>query len=117
METQIVIESANELIRLAADPNVTVRPTDTLAREACAILEQRAEQAEKVGGRQMVTELRFVRAVAGRLAESIQSKPLRSRVLSLADGYSDDHLLWLLASRVLNEEQLSEIRNAIAPSA
>ena len=113
---EINIESASELIRLAADPNVTVRPSDALAREARGVLEHRADQAERAGGREMVIELRFVRAVAARLAESVQSKSLRESLTALAGGYSDDHLLWLLASRMLNEEQLAEIRSAIAPN-
>lgn len=114
MQNKIVIKSASELIRLAADPNVAVHPTDALVRDACEILESRVEAAEKAGGREMVAELRFVRGVAGRLAETVQRKSLRNRVLALADGYSDEHILWLLTSRILTAEQHEEIRQVFS---
>lgn len=108
------IRDVDELIRLAADPNVRVNVGDDLMRSARRNLEAEAGEAESVGGPEMVRRLKRVRDVAAVLSTSDgASIRERKQMSSLAACYSDDHIRWIVASRLMTAEQLTAVNAAM----
>jgi len=112
------ITTAKELIDAAKDPNVApVNVSAALLEGSVELLESEALAAEKSLGKDLVSRLRSVRAISGRLSSvttdgTEQAVVAQSDLAAIAAFNSDEHMLWLLASSIMTDEQMAFVRNA-----
>ena len=112
------ITTAKDLINAANDPNVQLSGVSAaMLKGAAEALEEEAFSAEMASGAELVRRLRAVRDVASRLAsittdDTELAGAAKADLEAISAFNSDEHMLWLLASSIMTDEQLSFVRNA-----
>lgn len=114
----MIITDPAELLRLAADPNVSVaNASRELLRGALELAEEEYSAAEDAGGADMVRRRLRLEQVASRLAwvaGVAGDRRTQSRFLAIAKSSGYDRTLWLLASRLMTNEQHAELRRILS---
>jgi len=115
------ITTAKGIIDAANDPNVQLSGVSAaMLKGAAEALEEEAFAAEMASGAELVRRLRAVRDVASRLAsittddtdDTELAGAAKADLAAISAFNSDEHMLWLLASSIMTDEQLSFVRNA-----
>ena len=112
------ITTAKGIIDAANDPNVQLSGVSAaMLKGAAEALEEEAFSAEMASGAELVRRLRAVRDVASRLAsittdDTELAGAAKAGLAAISAFNSDERMLWLLASSIMTDEQLSFVRNA-----
>jgi hypothetical protein len=117
-EKDMRITTAKGIIDAANDPNVQLSGVSAaMLKGAAEALEEEAFSAEMASGAELVRRLRAVRDVASRLAsittdDTELAGAAKAGLAAISAFNSDERMLWLLASSIMTDEQLSFVRNA-----